>query len=93
MIDVGNWIVQHICVTNLGLSDKYPMIFFTGEVFFPLHGAIVLAFGLVQYDANPFPRSKKGGANIGNSTALTLPDHLHYRANLGYTEEWETVSN
>ena len=85
--------LQHICITNLGLSDKYPMIFFTGEVSFPLHGAVVLAFGLVQYDANPFPRSKKGGANIGNSTALTLPDHLHYRANLGDTEERETVSN
>lgn len=59
------------------------MVFLTGEVAFPLHRAIVLAFGLIQYDAHPFPRGKEGGANIGNSTPLTLPYHLHYRADLG----------
>lgn len=59
------------------------MVFLTGEVAFPLHGAIILAFWLIQYDAHPFPRGKEGGANIGNSTTLTLPYHLHYRANLG----------
>lgn len=73
----------HLYITHLGLSDKYPVVFLTGEVAFPLHGAIVLAFGLIQYDAHPFPRGKEGGANIGNSTTLPLPYHLHYRANLG----------
>lgn len=33
--------------TNLGLSNEYPMIFLTGEVTFPLHGAVVLAFRLI----------------------------------------------
>lgn len=72
-------------VTNLGLSDKYPMVFFAGEVALPLHGAIVLAFGLIQYDSHPFPRGKESGANVGNSTPLALPDHLHYVADLGVT--------
>lgn len=34
-------------VTNLGLPDEYSMIFLTGEVALALHGAIVLAFGLI----------------------------------------------
>lgn len=63
------------------------MIFLAGEVAFPLHGAIVLSFGLIQYDAHPFPRGKEGGADIGDSTTLTLPYHLHYRANLGEERE------
>lgn len=70
-------------MTNLGLSDKYPMIFFTGEVAFPLHGAIILAFRFIQYDTHPFPRGKEGGADVGNGATLTLPCHLYYRANLG----------
>lgn len=65
------------------------MIVLTGEVAFPLHGAIVLAFGVIQYDTHPFPRSKESGANIGNSTPLTLPYHFHYRANLGEKKEDE----
>lgn len=65
------------------------MIVLTGEVAFPLHGAIVLAFGVIQYDTHPFPRSKESGANIGNSTPLTLPYHFHYRANLGEKREDE----
>lgn len=69
--------------TNLGLSDKNPMIFLAGEVAFPLDCAIVLAFGLIQYDPHPFPRSKESGANIGHSTPLTLSYDLHYRTDLG----------
>lgn len=69
--------------TNLGLPDEYAVIFLTGEVALALHGAIVLAFRLIQYDTHPFPRSKEGSANVGNSAALTLSCHLDYRANLG----------
>lgn len=58
------------------------MILLTGEVAFPLHGTIVLAFGLIQNDAHPFPRRKESGADIGDSASLTFPDHLHHRANL-----------
>lgn len=86
---------QH--VTYLGLSDKYPMIFLTGEIAFPLHSAIVLAAGLIQYDTHPFPRGKEGGTNIGNSATLTLPYHLHYRPDLEDKKEetrgQETVSH
>lgn len=59
------------------------MVFFAGEVALALHGAVVLAFGLIQYDSNPFPRGKESGANVGNSTPLALPNHLHYVADLG----------
>lgn len=45
-------------VTNLGLPNKNPTILLTGEVAFPLHGAIVLAFGLAQNDSHPFPSCK-----------------------------------
>lgn len=58
------------------------MIFLTGEVAFPLDSAIILAFCLIQNDANPLPRGKQSRTNICNCTPLTLPDHLHNRANL-----------
>ncbi len=63
------------------------MILLTGEVTFPLHSAIVLAAGFIQYDTHPFPGGKEGGADIGNSATLTLPYHLHYTANLGEEEQ------
>lgn len=69
------------------------MILLTSEVAFPLDCAIVLAFGLIQYDAHPFPWGKESGANIGNSTPLTLSYDLHYRADLGEKKRWETVSH
>ena len=75
-----------IFFTNLGLSDKYPMVILAGEVAFPLHSAIVLAFGLIQYDTHPFPGGKEGGADVSDSTTLTLPCHLHHRATLGEEE-------
>lgn len=65
------------------------MVLLTGEVAFPLHGAIILALGIIQYDAHPFPRGKEGGTDVGNSTALTLPRHLHYGADLGEEEQRE----
>lgn len=65
------------------------MILLTGEVAFPLHGAIVLALGLIQYDTHPFSRGEEGGANVGNSSTLTLACHLYYRANL---EDEEGIS-
>lgn len=68
--------------TNLRLSDKYPMIFLTGEVAFPLHIPIVLAFGLIQYDTNPFSSSEEGRTDVGNSSTLTLSCDLYNRANL-----------
>lgn len=58
------------------------MILLTGEVAFPLHRAIVLAFGLIQNDTHPFPRGKESGADIGDSAPLAFPYHLHYSANL-----------
>lgn len=58
------------------------MILLTGEVAFPLHSTIVLAFGLIQNDAHPFPRCKESGADIGDSAPLAFPYHLHHRANL-----------
>lgn len=69
-------------VTNLRLSDKYPMVFLTGKVAFPLDSSVVLAFGLIKYDTNPFSRGKEGGANVGNSATLAFTSHLYYRANL-----------
>ena len=69
-------------VTHLGLSDEDPVVFLAGEVALPLHGAIVLAFGLVQYDAHPFPGGEEGGADVGDGPALTFPYHLHHRADL-----------
>lgn len=86
------YITTHL-LTNLGLSDKNPMILLTSEVAFPLDCAIVLAFGLIQYDAHPFPWGKESGANIGNSTPLTLSYDLHYRADLGEKKRWESVSH
>ena len=63
------------------------MVFLTGEVAFPLHSAIILAFGLIQYDTHPFPRGKEGGSDISDGTTLTLPRHLHCRANLEEDED------
>lgn len=77
--------------TNLRLPNKNPTIFLTREVAFPLHGAIVLAFGLVQNDAHPFPRGKESGANVGYCAPLALPYYLHYRANLGEKRRWQRV--
>lgn len=77
--------------TNLRLPNKNPTIFLTGEVAFPLHGAIVLAFGLIQNDAHPFPRGKECGANVGYCAPLALPYYLHYRANLGEKRGWQQV--
>lgn len=74
--------VKDIYRTNLRLSDKYSMIFLTGKVAFPLHGAIILAFRFIQYDTHPFSWGKKGCTNVGNSATLTLPGHLYYRTNL-----------
>lgn len=59
------------------------MVFLTGEVALALHGAIVLALGLIQNDTHPFPRGKEGGTHVCNSPTLTLSYHLHYRADLG----------
>lgn len=66
------------------------MILLTGEVAFPLHGAIVLAFGLVQNDPHPFPGCEERGSDVGHSPPLAFSDDLHHRANLGMTRGCES---
>lgn len=56
------------------------MMLLTGEVTLALHGAVVLALGLVQNDSHPFPRGKEGVADVGHRAALPLADHLHQGA-------------
>lgn len=64
----------------LWLSHKYPTILLAGEIALSLHGAVVLALGLVQDDSHPFPGSKERVADVGHRAALPLPDHLHQGA-------------
>lgn len=64
----------------LRLSHKDPVILLAGEVAFALHGAIVLALGLVQDDSHPFPGGEQCVADVGHRAALPLPDHLHQGA-------------
>lgn len=59
------------------------MVFLTGEVAFPLHGAVILAFGFVEDDPHPFPGGKEGRSDEGDGATLTFSDHFHYRTNLG----------
>lgn len=56
------------------------MILLAGEVALSLHGAVVLALGLVQDDSHPFSGGKERVADVGHRAALPLPDHLHQRA-------------
>lgn len=79
---VYNTAAKHTHVTNLRLSDKYPMVFLTGEVALPLDSSIVLAFRLIKYDTNPFSRGEESGTDVGHSATLTFPGHLYYGANL-----------
>lgn len=53
------------------------MALLAGEVALALHGAVVLALGLIQNDPHPFPRGKEGVADVGHRAALPLADHLH----------------
>lgn len=64
----------------LRLSHKYPTVLLAGEVALALHGAVVLARGLVQDDPHPFPRGEERVADVGHGAALPLPDHLHQGA-------------
>ena len=76
----------------LGLSDKDPVVLLAGEVAFALHGAVVLALGLVQDDAHPFPRGEEGGAHVGYSATLALPDDPHHGADLEQRQrEWRVL--
>lgn len=68
------------CRFYLRLSHKYPAILLAGEVALALHGAVVLALGLIQDDSHPFPRGKEGVADVGHRAALALADHLHQGA-------------
>ncbi len=56
------------------------MILLAGEVALALHGAVVLALGLVQDDSHPFSGGKERVADVGHRAALPLPDHLHQGA-------------
>lgn len=56
------------------------MILLAGEVALALHGAVVLALGLIQDDSHPFPRGKEGVADVGHRATLPLADHLHQGA-------------
>lgn len=56
------------------------MMLLAGEVALALHGAVVLALGLIQNDSHPFPRGKEGVADVGHRAALPLADHLHQGA-------------
>lgn len=58
------------------------MILLAGEVAFPLHGAVVLAFGIIQNDSHPFPSCKLSSTDIGDRSPLAFPYDLHHRANL-----------
>lgn len=69
-----------LCRFYLRLSHKYPTILLAGEVALALHGAVVLALGLIQDDSHPFPRGKEGVADVGHGAALPLADHLHQGA-------------
>lgn len=66
----------------LRLPHKYPTILLAGEVALALHGAVVLALGLVQNDSHPFPGGEEGVADVGHRAALPLADHLHQGAHL-----------
>lgn len=61
----------------LRLPHKYPAILLAGEVALALHGAVVLALGLVQDDPHPFPGGEERVADVGHRAALPLADHLH----------------
>lgn len=90
--DFGSWTESFLleatgrASTDLGLSDEDPVVLLAGEVALPLHGAIVLPFGLVEDDAHPLPRGEEGGADVGHGATLALPDHLHHGADLGREE-------
>lgn len=58
------------------------MVLLAGEVALPLHGAVVLALGLVQDDSHPLPGGKEGVSDVGHRAALALADHLHQGADL-----------
>lgn len=58
------------------------MIFLTAEVALPLHGAVILPFGLVQNDAHPFARGEERGADVSHRALLALTGHLDFGPNL-----------
>lgn len=66
----------------LRLPDKDAMVLLAGEVPPALHGAVILAFGFIQNDADPLPRGKQRGAHIGHCPTVPLPNDFHSGAHL-----------
>lgn len=64
-------------VNYLGLAYKDAVAFIACEILPSLNGTIVLAFCFIQDHAYPLASGKECGSNIGHSTTVALPNHLH----------------